>query len=77
MEKNNEKVSKTRNGWKIEYLGAGDKWRTSSGFEYMSKSYALGAWAMLKAHYNHPWKYRLVNCGSVVEEMGRQLVKLS
>jgi hypothetical protein len=29
-----------------------DKWHTLTGFSCLRKSYAEGAWAMLRAHYN-------------------------
>ena len=63
--------------WKIEYLGVDNRWKPLCGFEYMGKSYAQGAWAMLRAHYNHKSKYRLVTGGEVVQTMGCQIVCVS
>jgi hypothetical protein len=33
-----------------------DKWSKVVGFSYMRKSFAEGAWAMLKAHYNQSYE---------------------
>ena len=63
--------------WKIEYLTFDNKWKPMRGFEYMGKSYAQGAWAMLRAHYNHKNKHRLVNGDVVVADMGCQFVCVS
>ena len=54
-----------------------DKWRKQIGFSYMRKSFAEGAWAMLKSHYNHSYEYRLLCNGDVVESMSKQTIKVN
>lgn len=54
-----------------------DKWVTMISFSYMRKSYAEGAWAMLKAHYNQQYEHRLLCDGVVVETLSKQTVKLN
>lgn len=65
------------NDWKIEaYYQTTDKWFSITGFDFMSKQYSAGAWAMLKSFYNHKRIYRLKKGDVVVEEMGKQEVKV-
>lgn len=54
-----------------------DKWAGMTSFKYMRKSFAEGAWAMLRAHYNQNRKHRLVCDGQVVNEVGEQRVKVN
>lgn len=54
-----------------------DKWSKMVGFSYMRKSFAEGAWAMLKAHYNHRYEHRLLCDGKVIVEMGKQTIKVN
>jgi len=61
----------------IECLISKDKWTKMIGFQYMQKSYAEGAWAMLKSFYNHHFEYRLLENGVVVAEMGKQTIKVN
>ena len=52
-----------------------DKWAKSSpSFSCMQKSFAEGAWAMLKSFYNHDKKYRLLKDGNVIDECSYQRV---
>lgn len=37
-----------------------DRWTKFISFSYMQKSFAEGAWAMLKSFYNHDKKHRLI-----------------
>lgn len=61
---------KPRSLYKIEYFDERtNKWVLNYPFSSMQKSFAEGAWAMLRAFYNHHHKYRLVKDGEVVEEM--------
>lgn len=47
--------------YKIErFSDALNKWVVFCQFQYMQKSFAMGAWAMLKSFYNHKTEYRLV-----------------
>lgn len=47
--------------YKIEAcLKHGDKWIAMPSFSCMRKSFADGAWAMLRANYGGLMKYRLV-----------------
>jgi hypothetical protein len=57
----------------IERLSVGlatEQWRPLGvGFQQMRKSYAEGAFAMIKAHYGTGRQYRLVNdLGEVIDE---------
>lgn len=54
-----------------------NKWSNMVSFAYMRKSYAEGAWAMLKSFYNHKYEYRLVCDGEVIAEMGKQTIKVN
>lgn len=54
-----------------------DKWRKMIGFSYLRKSFAEGAWAMLKAHHNHHHEHRLSCDGVVVDTMGKQTIKVN
>jgi len=54
-----------------------DKWSKLIGFQYMRKSYAEGAWAMLKSHYNQRTEHRLLCDGVAVEQVGKQTVKVN
>jgi hypothetical protein len=51
-----------------------NKWASLTSFSYMQKSFAEGAWAMLRAHYNQTHKHRLLKDGEVIEECGYQKV---
>lgn len=52
-----------------------DKWMKLTSFTYMRKSFAEGAWAMLRAHYNQNAEHRLLCDGAVVSEVGKQTIK--
>ncbi len=54
-----------------------DRWSKSTSFQYMQKSFAEGAWAMLKAHYNQQYKHRLLKDGVVIDECGYQKVTVN
>ncbi|NBO98542.1 MAG: hypothetical protein EBU90_00165 [Proteobacteria bacterium] len=54
-----------------------DRWSKSTSFQYMQKSFAEGAWAMLKAHYNQHYKHRLLKDGVVIDECGYQKVTVN
>jgi hypothetical protein len=55
-----------------------NKWHGMFPFTSMRKSEAQGAWAMLKAFYNHRTRHRLVdNTGAVIEEIGEQKVSVT
>ena len=54
-----------------------DKWAKSTGFSYMRKSFAEGAWAMLRAHYNQNYKHRLLCNGKIIAETGLQTIKVN
>ena len=54
-----------------------DKWQRLMGFCCMRKSFAEGAWAMLKSHYNQRFEHRLICNGTVVESLGKQTVKVN
>jgi len=67
------------NNWHIEvyFKPPIDRWSKMSGFSYLSKSFASGAWAMLKAFYNKDTEYRLLRGDEVMETEGKRTVKLS
>lgn len=46
------------------------RWLKDVSFQSMQKSYALGAWSMLKAHYNQNRKHRLMCDGEIIDECG-------
>lgn len=48
-----------------------------SSFSSMRKSFAEGAWAMLRAHYSQRYPHRLLKDGVVVEECGLQDVQVN
>ena len=54
-----------------------DRWSKLISFQYMRKSYAEGAWAMLRAHYNQRTEHRLLCDGKVIDECGKQTVMLN
>lgn len=54
-----------------------DKWRKMVGFSYMRKSYAEGAWAMLRSHYNQNHEHRLMCNGEVVDQISKQTIKVN
>jgi len=44
-----------------------DRWHTMPSFSCMKKSFAMGAWAMLKSHYGNKHVYRLRKGSEVLE----------
>lgn len=54
-----------------------NKWMKLTSFTYMRKSFAEGAWCMLKAHYNQSSKHRLLCDGDVVDEHGYAKIKVN
>lgn len=54
-----------------------DKWAKQIGFQYMRKSFAEGAWAMLKAHYNQRYEHRLLCDGVVIDQIGKRTIKVN
>jgi len=54
-----------------------DKWSKLAGFSCMRKSFAEGAWSMLKAYYNQRYEYRLLCDGQVIDEIGKQTIKVN
>lgn len=54
-----------------------DKWSKMTGFSYMRKTFADGAWAMLKSHYNQQYEHRLSCDGEIIEQIGKQNIKLN
>ena len=54
-----------------------DKWAKMIGFQYMRNSYAEGAWAMLRAHYNQRTEHRLVCDGAVIASIFKQTIKVN
>lgn len=54
-----------------------DKWRKMVSFSYMRKSFAEGAWAMLKAHYNQRYEHRLLCDGQVIDTVSKQTIKVN
>ena len=62
------------NPYHIEYEMFDGKWVKMAGFSYIRKSFAEGAWAMLRAHYNHKSRYRLLRCNEVIETMSKLTV---
>lgn len=45
-----------------------DKWHKLCGFSSMRRAYAMGAWAMLKAHYNQTHRHRLLKGNEVIDQ---------
>ena len=43
----------------------------------MRKSFAEGAWAMLKAHYNQHYEHRLLCDGQVIDTISKQTIKVN
>ncbi len=56
-----------------------NQWLSLHGFTWIRKSYAEGAWSMLKAHYNQKAEHRLViSCTEeVIDTCGKQTIKPS
>lgn len=54
-----------------------DKWHKLIGFSYMRKSYAEGAWNMLRSYYNQSTKHRLLCDGKIIDECGKQTIKVN
>lgn len=52
-----------------------DKWQKMVGFSHMRKSFAEGAWSILKAHYNQRYEHRLICDGVIVDQIGKQTIK--
>jgi len=59
----------------IEYEATPGKWFSLPSFSCMRKSFAMGAWAMYKATYNHRSQARLMRGDSIVDTCGKQTVK--
>ena len=55
----------------------GDTWFNVFPFRDMQKSYAFGAWDMLKSFYNHNSQYRLLKDGVQIDYCGYQKVSVS
>jgi len=51
-----------------------DRWSKLPSFSCMQKSFAQGAWAMLKAFYNHNHKHRLLKNGEVIDTCNHQKI---
>ena len=62
---------------KIEYKANPGKWFSLPSFSCMRKSYAMGAWAMYKAAYDHQGEAMLVCGQDVVDTCGKQTVKVN
>jgi len=58
--------------WEYPYSPELNKWVTLSQFHGMQKSFAQGAWSMLKSYYNQDYKHRLVKDDIVLEECSKQ-----
>ena len=54
-----------------------DKWSKMVSFSCMRKSFAEGAWAMLKAHYNQSYEHRLLCDGQVIDTISKQSIKVN
>lgn len=54
-----------------------DKWHVLTGFSCIRRSYAEGAWAMLRAHYNQKQKHRLRKGQEVIAECGLQTINVN
>lgn len=69
----------TKSWYKIEALVKGKTmWVTLVPYGYMQKSFAMGAWSMLKSFYNHDTEYRLVKGASeVIDHCTKQTIKLN
>ena len=74
-----EGMSGQQSLYRIEaYLSRDEKWvRTGVSFICMRKSFAEGAWAMLRAQYGGGARYRLVKDGEVIEEWNSGEVRLN
>lgn len=54
-----------------------DRWSKMVSFSYMQKSFAEGAWAMLRSFSNQRYKHRLLKDGVVIDEIGYQKVRVN
>jgi muramidase (phage lysozyme) len=63
--------------WEYSDKPEHNKWKTLFPFDCMQKSFALGAWAMLKSYYHQKHKHRLLKDGVVVEECSKQTIKVN
>ena len=59
----------------IEGEATPGKWFSLPSFSCMRRSFAMGAWAMYKATYNHRSEARLMCGWDVVDTCGKQTVK--
>lgn len=69
-----------RKTYTIEYLMAPpvSRWATMTGFQYMQKSFAEGAFCMLKSFYGGNKRYRLIDSeGKVIAEWNTGTVGVS
>ena len=79
----NNKKLKAQSYYDIEFRhqphpkNEGEKWGKLPSFSYMRKSFAEGAWAMLRAHYNQRSEHRLMKNGEEIDRIGTQKVKLN
>jgi hypothetical protein len=54
-----------------------NRWVILGNFSCMQKSFAQGAWIMLKSYYNQNNKHRLLCDGKVIDEWGKAEIQLS
>ena len=54
-----------------------DRWSKIPSFSCMQKSFAEGAWAMLKAHYNQHTIHRLLKDGVVIDQCSKQRITVN
>lgn len=54
-----------------------DRWSKMVSFSCMQKSFAEGAWAMLRSFSNQRYKHRLLKDGIVIDEIGYQRVRVN
>ena len=62
---------------KVECEAMPDKWFSLPSFSFMRKSFAMGAWAMYKATYNHRSRAKLITGDEIVDTCGKQTVHVN
>lgn len=63
--------------WEYTDTPEQNKWILLFPFDCMQKSFAEGAWSMLKSFYNQNYKHRLVKDGQVIDECGYQKITVN
>jgi hypothetical protein len=63
--------------WEYPDTPEHNRWSLLYPYDCMQKSFAEGAWAMLKSYHNQNYRHRLLKDGEVIDEIGYQKIKVN